>query len=80
VGAIEERYRGSTVPVLADYLRRCATIGRRVRARLIPLGPAGVVIEGTAVNVLADGALVLDTGAEARTAVRPQSLGRLEPA
>jgi BirA family transcriptional regulator, biotin operon repressor / biotin---[acetyl-CoA-carboxylase] ligase len=80
VEAIESRYRSSTVPVLADYLRRCRTIGRRVRARMIPLGPGGVVIEGTAVNVLTDGALVLETAAERRTAVRPQSLGRLEPA
>jgi BirA family biotin operon repressor/biotin-[acetyl-CoA-carboxylase] ligase len=78
VEAVERRYRSSTVPVLADYLRRCRTIGRHVRARLIPLGPGGVVIEGKAVNVLADGALVIERGAEARTAVRPQSLGRLE--
>jgi BirA family biotin operon repressor/biotin-[acetyl-CoA-carboxylase] ligase len=80
VAAVEERCRSATVPVLADYLRRCRTIGRRVRARLIPLGPGGVAIEGTAANVLADGALVVETGPETRTAIRPQSLGRLEVA
>ena len=80
VAAVEERCRSATVPVLADYLRRCRTIGRRVRARLIPLGPGGVAIEGTAANVLADGALVVETGPKTRTAIRPQSLGRLEVA
>jgi BirA family biotin operon repressor/biotin-[acetyl-CoA-carboxylase] ligase len=77
VAAIEERCASSTVPVLADYLRRCDTIGRRVRARMIPLGPGGTQFEGEAVNVLADGALVLDTES-GRIAVRPQNLGLLE--
>jgi BirA family biotin operon repressor/biotin-[acetyl-CoA-carboxylase] ligase len=80
VRAIEERCASSTVPVLADYLRRCETIGRRVCARMIPLGPGGVRITGDAVNVLADGALVIATDAGNRVAVRPQSLGVLEDA
>lgn len=80
VEAIEARQASSNVPVLADYLRNCATIGRRVRTRLIPLGPGGVAFEGEAVNVLADGALVIATGDERRIAVLPQSLGLLERA
>ena len=80
VDAVEARYRSPSTPVLADYLRRSATIGRRVRARLIPLGPRGVRIEGRAVTVLADGALVLETDDARRVAVRPHHLGLLEPA
>jgi BirA family biotin operon repressor/biotin-[acetyl-CoA-carboxylase] ligase len=78
VKAIEERCASSTVPVLADYLRRCDTIGRRVRARMIPLGPGGTQFEGEAVNVLADGALVIETASGSRIAVRPQNLGVLD--
>jgi BirA family transcriptional regulator, biotin operon repressor / biotin---[acetyl-CoA-carboxylase] ligase len=80
VTAIEARYRAPTVPVLADYLRRCETIGRRVTARLIPLGPGGAKVTGKAVNVLADGALLLETESGSRIAVRPQNLGLLDSA
>jgi BirA family biotin operon repressor/biotin-[acetyl-CoA-carboxylase] ligase len=80
VSAIEARYESSNGPVLADYLHRSETIGRRVRARLIPMGPAGPTIVGKAVAVLADGALVVERDDGARIAVRPQSLGLLEDA
>lgn len=80
VAAVEERVASPVVPVLADYLRRCDTIDRQVRARMIPLGPGGVVIAGRAANVLGDGALVIETEDGRRLAVRPQSLGVLEEA
>ena len=80
VAAIEARYRQPAVPVLAEYLRRCDTIGRRVTARLIPLGPGGAKVTGKAARVLPDGALVLETDEGSRIAVRPQSLGLLEDA
>jgi BirA family biotin operon repressor/biotin-[acetyl-CoA-carboxylase] ligase len=79
VSAIEERARQAPDDVLADYLRRCATIGRSVRAKLVPMGPAGVVVAGRAADVVDDGALVVETGNGRRVAVRPQSLGVLEP-
>ena len=78
VEAIESRYQSTNVPVLADYLRRCETIGRRVRARLIPMGPAGPAVVGEAATVLTDGALVVERDDGARVAVRPQNLGLLE--
>ncbi len=78
--AIEERLAAPTAPVLAAYLRRCETIGRSVRARLIPLGPAGPEVSGIAVSSSVDGSLVLETAAGRRVAVPPQNLGRLEPA
>lgn len=80
VDAIEQRYRSPADAVLADYLPRCATIGRDVQARLIPLGPAGPQITGEAVDVLDDGALVVKTSRGSRVAVRPQNLGLLEDA
>ncbi|MFN2556516.1 MAG: biotin--[acetyl-CoA-carboxylase] ligase [Nitriliruptorales bacterium] len=80
VAAIEERYHSDAESVLSDYLPRCETLGRRLRARLIPLGPSGPQVVGVAVNCLDDGALVLETDRGSRVAVRPQNLGLLEEA
>ncbi len=80
VTAMEERYRSEAEAVLADYLPRCETLGRRLRARLIPLGPSGPQVVGVAVDSLDDGALVLETDRGSRVAVRPQNLGILEEA
>jgi len=78
VGEIEGRYRSASAAVRADYLRRCETIGRRVRARLIPVGPGGASVTGMAADILLDGSLVLERDDGARVAVRPQNLGVLE--
>ena len=78
VRSIEERLGEPSAVALADYLRRCDTIGDRVRARLIPMGPGGVVLEGRAATVKTDGALVVETADEHRLAILPQSLGLLE--
>jgi BirA family transcriptional regulator, biotin operon repressor / biotin---[acetyl-CoA-carboxylase] ligase len=80
VTAIETRCDSPTTPVLADFLRRCNTIGRDVRARMIPLGPGGAVVTGKAMRVLTDGALVLEQEDGRGIAVRPQNLGLLEDA
>ena len=78
VEAIEERLREPSAGALAAYLRRCETIGRHVRARMIPMGPGGVVVEGRAVSVKTDGALVVETADGRRLAIRPQNLGLLD--
>lgn len=80
VAAVEARHGSLSRDVLADYLARCETIGRRVSARLIPLGPSGPQVTGKAVTCLKDGALVLETAERRRVAVRPQNLGLLEQA
>jgi BirA family biotin operon repressor/biotin-[acetyl-CoA-carboxylase] ligase len=80
VEAIEHRCGERPAAVLADYLRRCSTIGRGVRARLIPLGPGGVAITGRAVTARLDGSLVVERDDAVRIAVLPQSLGLLEEA
>ncbi len=77
-GAIESCMEAAEVP--PGYLERCLTLGRRVRARLIPMGPGGPEVTGRAVGVRADGALLLVTDPGARVAVRPHHLGLLEPA
>lgn len=78
VEALEERLAAPAEHVLADYLPRCTTVGQQVRARLIPMGPGGPEVTGEAVDVLADGALVLLTARGNRVAVPPHNLGLLE--
>ena len=78
VEALETRLAQPAEQVLADYRPRCTTLGRQRRARLIPLGPGGPEVTGEAVDVLADGALVLRTARGSRVAVPPQNLGLLE--
>jgi BirA family transcriptional regulator, biotin operon repressor / biotin---[acetyl-CoA-carboxylase] ligase len=80
LAAIEARCAQIPDAVLFDYRPRCATLGRNVRARLIPVGPAGVEVSGRAVDALPDGALVVIRADDRRVAVRPQHLGLLEDA
>ncbi len=75
---LEQRVDAPAEQVLADYLPRCTTLGRQRRARLIPMGPGGPEVTGEAVDVLADGALVLLTARGNRVAVPPHNLGLLE--
>ncbi len=78
VEALEHRLSAAPEQVLADYLPCCSTLHLQRRARLIPLGPGGPEVTGEAVDVLADGALVLLTARGSRVAVPPQNLGLLE--
>ncbi len=77
VEALEARYESPSGAVLGDYTPRCETIGRTVRARLVPMGPTGQEVTGRAVSSLKDGALVIETGEGKRVMVRPQALGLL---
>lgn len=76
--AVEERLAAPAEEVLAGYRHRCSTLGLQRRARLIPMGPGGPEVTGEAVDVLADGALVLLTAKGNRVAVPPHNLGLLE--
>jgi BirA family biotin operon repressor/biotin-[acetyl-CoA-carboxylase] ligase len=76
--AIESRLGQSSDEVLDVYRARSATLETAVCARLIPLGPGGPEVRGEAVDVLADGALVILTARGNRVAVRPQNLGLLD--
>jgi BirA family biotin operon repressor/biotin-[acetyl-CoA-carboxylase] ligase len=79
--AIETRVGQDAAEVRDDYRMRCATLGRHVRARLIPMGSTGPQVTGLAVDCAADGALVLlSATTKRRVAVRPQHLGVLEAA
>ena len=78
VEAVTTRARQAPQRVLDDYREGCATLGRRVRARLLPLGPAAPTVTGAARDVLEDGALVIETDEDERVAVTPHGLGHVE--
>lgn len=61
------------------YARRCGTLGTRVRARLLPLGPSAPAVLGHAADLAPDGGLVIvEEATRARAVVLPQALGFLE--
>ena len=78
VEATEARYRLEPDSVLSDYRARCETFRKRVRARLIPMGPGGPQVSGVATDTRLDGSLVIRTDAGRRVSVRPQNLGLLD--
>ena len=78
VTAVELRLSDDENEVLSAYRSRCQTLGRQVRARMIPMGPGGPEVVGEAVDVLGDGSLVVLTARGNRVAVPPQNLGLLE--
>ena len=78
LAALDELAQRPADDVLAEHRARCATLGRRVSATLLPLGPNAVRLTGTAATTLKDGALVIVTDDERRVAVRPQSVGTVE--
>jgi BirA family transcriptional regulator, biotin operon repressor / biotin---[acetyl-CoA-carboxylase] ligase len=78
VEAVEHRLAEDPTVVLAQHRARCTTLGRRVRAVLVATGPSTAPIEGVAVDVLADGALLVETGRGPRVAVLPHHLAVLE--
>lgn len=70
--AFDARQASDPGPLLEDYTRVSATIGRRVSARL--LGGTGPRMEGTAVAANEEGCLVLQTDAGKQAGIRPQDV------
>ncbi|MEE9179197.1 MAG: hypothetical protein V3U46_12290 [Acidimicrobiia bacterium] len=66
--------------LVSDYEDMLATIGRLVTAHLIPMGPNGRRISGTALGVDIDGSLKIGSGDGEGIAVRPQHVGILDVA
>jgi BirA family biotin operon repressor/biotin-[acetyl-CoA-carboxylase] ligase len=76
--AIEARYRQPPDELREEYLKRCETVGARVSARLVPLGPSGRRLIGKAVDVRSDGALMIEVEEGHPVPARPPNVGILE--
>ena len=71
VEAVDARRAAEPQAVLEDHQRLCATIGRDVRVQLLG---GQTRLSGTAVELLDDGALVLENAEGRRVPVRPQDI------
>lgn len=80
VNALLARLDQRAIELARDYRERSGTIGTKVRAALVPMGPGGKHVEGVATAVRPDGSLVLAAGDERRIVVPVESLGLLHPA
>lgn len=78
VEAVEDAVGGSPREVLDTYRARCATLGRRVRVRLLPLRPGGPEAVGRAADLRDDGGLVVETDEGRVAVVRPADAGAVE--
>lgn len=76
--AVDTRSRQPAQDVLPVAREHCATLGARVAARMLPLGPAAPTIEGIARDLTADGGLSIRRDDGATVVVLPQALGFLE--
>jgi BirA family biotin operon repressor/biotin-[acetyl-CoA-carboxylase] ligase len=74
VEAVEARLASPTQEVLAVARARCSTLGRPVRARILPTG----TVEGRAADLAPDGSLVIAAKGGRPIAVRPNDLDVLE--
>jgi BirA family transcriptional regulator, biotin operon repressor / biotin---[acetyl-CoA-carboxylase] ligase len=77
---LDARMEQNLEDLVSDYEGMLATIGRPVTAHLIPMGPNGRRISGTALGVDIDGSLKIGSGQGEGVAVRPQHVGLLEVA
>lgn len=75
---VEARLTDGQATLLEAFRRRCDTLGHRVRARMLPLGPGAVTVEGQAVDLAADGGLVIRDAEDRRVVVAAASLGFLD--
>lgn len=78
VESIEARLGQPVDDLRAAYRARCATFGRRVVARLLPLGPAAPAYVGVATDLAADGGMVITEQGGARVVVDATVLGFVE--
>lgn len=77
LAAVDQRLGQPADEVLEQTRRSSATIGTRVLAKILPMGPSSPSFVGTATDLRDDGGLVVDTDEGRRVVVLPQTLGHL---
>lgn len=78
VQAVEEATEQAPRQLLEVFASRAATLGRRVRVRLAPLGPNAPQIVGRSSACRDNGGLVVDTDDGRRAVIPPHELGTIE--
>ncbi len=77
-GRVDERLAQEPAALLSDYEPMLAETGKGVDAHLVPMGPTGRRIAGTAEGADIDGSLMIKTTGGRVVAVRPQHVALLE--
>ncbi|MBW3667137.1 MAG: hypothetical protein KY394_06050 [Actinobacteria bacterium] len=77
-GRLDERLAQDAAALLSDYEPMLAETGKEVEAHLVPMGPTGRRIAGTAEGVDIDGSLRIKTTGGGVAAARPQHVALLE--
>src|SRR5215469_1672303 len=60
------------------YRERCSTVGRRVRATFLPLGPRARTVEGDAVDITAGGGLIVTVEDERKVTLQINDIGKID--
>ena len=78
VRAFDEHWGQPDAALLGFFKEHCRTLGRRIRATFLPLGPKSRRVEGEAVDVTAGGGLVTVVDGEKKVTLQIADIGRLE--
>jgi BirA family biotin operon repressor/biotin-[acetyl-CoA-carboxylase] ligase len=78
VRAFDDHWGSDDVALQGFYKERCRTIGRRLRATFMPLGPRSRQVEGEAVDVTAGGALVVVAAEDRKVPLQVNDIGKLQ--
>ena len=78
VRTFDEHWSQPDAALVGYYKERCRTIGRRVRATFLPLGPRARTVEGEAVDISAGGALIVVVEGDKKVTLQIADIGKLE--
>ena len=78
IDAYDARWSLADADLVAAYLERCRTVGRRVRATFSPLGPRSRTVEGLAIDVTSGGGLVVTLEDDRKVPLKIDDIGKLD--
>ena len=78
VRTFDEHWSRPDATLVGYYKERCRTIGRRVRATFLPLGPRARQVEGEAVDITAGGGLIVVVEGDKKVTLQIADVGKLE--
>lgn len=78
IDAFDAQWKLPDAELVAAYRERCRTVGRRVRATFLPLGPRARTVEGDAVDVMTGGGLIVTVEDGRKVTLQINDIGKLD--
>ncbi|MGH7686729.1 MAG: hypothetical protein ACREN2_07935 [Candidatus Dormibacteria bacterium] len=78
VRTFDEHWSRPDAELVGYYKERCRTMGRRVRATFLPLGPRARKVDGEAVEITAGGGLIVVVEGDKKVTLQINDIGKLE--